>query len=352
MKKGSHKAVSTMVAALLLGLSGPALAHTEVEVETFEATISQAKSRMMADPASALNLARKAKTMVKGDHKSKEMGELTARWLEGEALMRLNRGEEAAGLIESALSQASGSYTDRKIYADLLRSAASARARAGKFKEALPYFQLASERYEALGDDRSRAIVLQNIGSLYSKANDFEKVLEYYGEAASVFSDDGPLSLSAHNNVGNALKGLERYEEAEQEFAAALVIAKKMSSPVLEARILTNLASTQSLRGAHLEAEETAVRALGLADAHAADWKPFIYGVLAQTHLGLGNLDKAEEFIGRTFADRPLDATNVLFRDFHEVAVEIYSQRRNEELAALHSQASDRIDREAKEVRL
>ena len=266
--------------------------------------------------------------------------------------MRLNRGEEARSLIDTALAEASASFQEEKIYADLLRSSASAKARAGKFKAALAHFELASERYAVLGDARSRAIVLQNIGSIYSEARDYQEAIGYYGKAAEVFTDEGPLSLSAHNNIGNALKGLKRYSEAESEFGKALAIAQKMSSQLLEARILTNLASAQLLGGAVEEADDTARRALAIANQHAPRWQPFVHGVLAQIELDRGNLVLAEEHIAKTFADHPLDKTNALFRDFHKTAAAIFSRNGETELAALHTDAFDRIEREANQLRL
>lgn len=352
MIKGANKAVAALAATMFLGLSTPAIAGSDLGTDGFESTIARAKSQMMADPATALNLAREAKVSVDGDSRVSARNSLTARWLEGEALMRLNRGDEASSLLDAALAEASASFREEKIYADLLRSAASSKARAGEFEEALTHFELASDRYATLGDLRSRAIVLQNIGSLYSKAREFEKVLGYYRQAAEIFTDEGPLSLSAHNNIGNALRGLEQFDEAEQEFEKSLAIAKKMSSPLLEARILTNLAATQVQHGMVEKAEATAQRALALCEEHAPRWQPFAHGVLAQVELQRGNIEAAESHIAQTFADQPLDKTDALFRDFHDTAAQIYAQSNENERAGLHVAAYERINLQAQELRL
>ncbi len=350
--KQTKMSLGILTSALALGLAAPAMAHSEVQPDRYETTIAKAKSLMMADSGSALSLAREARALVKDNSSAAEKNRLTAQWLEGEALMRLNRADEAASTIESALAIASQSFQEEKIHADLLRSAASLRAREGNFKQALTYFRMANDRYESLGDARSQAIVLQNIGSLYSHARDYEQVLQYYRMASEVYTDTGPLKLSAHNNIGNALKGLGRYEEAEQEFGEALSVAKSMNSPMLEARILTNAASTQSLRGSLAEAEATAEEALRIAQEHAPTWKPFIFGVLAQIEFDRDNLDMAEDFVGRTFADQKLDSTNALFRDFHETASKVYSRKGNSQLAALHSAAVARLDDQATKLGL
>lgn len=342
--KGAFKAITLSAAASLFAIGAPVAAEVEAAPSAYQSTISKAKSLMVKDPNAALDLARGARHFVEGETKPAIKDRLIANWLEGEALMRLNRAEEAAKIIRPALSEASQSFAEDKIYADLLRSAASLEGRVGNSQDALSFFELAQERYARLGDARSQAIVLQNIGSLHSRAAEFEKVLTYYRKAAEVYSDDAILSLSAHNNIGNALRGLGRYEEAEGEFGDALVIAKKMASPLLEARILTNLASAQHLNGENDYAEATAKNALALANEHAPDWAPFVYGVLAQVELARGDLEKAEGYITQTFADQQIGATSSLFRDFHETAAKIYAQRGKADLEAEHSAARDRLD--------
>ncbi|TRD10412.1 tetratricopeptide repeat protein [Erythrobacter insulae] len=352
LTKAIKHLVTAAAGATLLGLGVPAVAETDLQIDGFEATIAKAKSRMVADPAAALSFAREAQTLVGADDKTTAKSNLTARWLVGEALMRLNRSDEASATIETALNQASQSFKDDKIYADLLRSAASSKARAGEYKHAMAYFSEASDKYQKLGDARSRAIVLQNIGSLFSQARDYEEVLRYYRVSAEVFSDQSILSLSANNNMGNALKGLKRFEEAEEKFGVALAIAQKMKSPLLEARILTNMASSQISRGATDTAHETADRAFNLANEHAPDWKPFIYGVLAQVELKRGNVANASDQIGLAFADQDIAKTNALFRDFHETAAEVFTRTGDLDLAKRHKTAFERLDLEANALQL
>lgn len=351
MIKGAIKAFAPVAAVSLMALAAPATANVEMPVDAYQSNITKAKTLMVKNPTAALDLARGARYFIEGDTLPALKDRLIANWLEGEALMRLNRTDEAAKVIRPALEEAEKSWPGEKIYADLLRSAASLEGRAGNSEEALDYFLRAQERYEKLGDTRSQAIVLQNIGSLYSRAGDFEQVLKYYRKAAEVYSDDAILSLSAHNNIGNALRGLGRYAESEVEFVRALEIAKKMQSPILEARILTNLASALHLQGDGDEAETIAIEALGLAEEHAEGWKPFVYGVLAQIELGRGNMDKADDYISLTFADQRIEATTTLFRDFHGAAAKIFAQTGKADLAVKHSQAIERLDSQTQKIK-
>ncbi len=278
------------------------------------------------------------------------MARLTAKWLEGEALMRLNRGTEAAEIIEASLRDVERIAPDSKLHADLLRSRASNSAYRGEYGDALAAYTDAHQRYEALGDDRSGAIVLQNIGSLYADARDYERALGYYEQASAAFPEDKALTLSAKNNLGNAFKELGRYDDAESAFNEAFEIASSMESPLLEARILTNIASTLYLKGELDNAEATLMRGLGLVDAGAEQWAPFLYGVRAQIAVDRGNFKLAERYIARTFDGLDLATTPSYFRDFHETAFNALSALGMYERANAHLLAFNRLEGQARDL--
>lgn len=350
MSKREYRKLGLLAAALSLAVSTPAIAQTKTQPTQFEQTITEAKSLMMADSAAALKLAREARDQIKGKSDEAVKNRLTSRWLEAEALMRLNRADEAGSIIDRALSKAEEQFPNDKLYADLLRSKAAFKAGAGEYGEAFDCFLKAHDRYKALGDDRSRAIVLQNIGSLYSDARDYTRVLRYYRDASEAFPDDPALSLSAFNNKGNALKELARLTEAEAEFGKALEVAGQMESPLLQARILTNIASTQFLKGELGESDKTIARGLRIAYSGAPEWRPFLYGVRSQIALARGNYGKARSDLEITFASEDLSKTSPFFRDFHETAYKVYSQAGQYKLAAQHLEAFHRIDDEAREL--
>ncbi|WP_394729200.1 EAL domain-containing protein [Altererythrobacter sp. GH1-8] len=318
--------------------------------ERFDAQIEKAKSSMMADSAAALNHARSAARFVNGSGAEADEARLTANWLEAEALLRLNRADEAADIADAALREAEQKLPKSKLYADLLRSYGSIAAATSDYGAALNAFLKAHERYTDLGEKRSAALALQNIGSLYSDARDYARVLRYYREANAIYPDDVALSLSAHNNKGNALKELGRLEEAEEEFRTALRLAKRMQSPLLEARIINNIASTQLLRGRLAAADESAAEGLALARAGGESWAPFLYGVRSQVAFERGNLIQAEGFLSRTFAGQDLSTTSPFFRDFHETAYKVYRGLGNFRLAADHMEAFSRLDSQARDL--
>ncbi|RJY09878.1 EAL domain-containing protein [Aurantiacibacter aquimixticola] len=348
MRTLKHMAITASAMAIMASVT-PAAAQVEM-LPAHEEQLDAAKAAMMGDSAEALRLAREVKIAASDDTVEAHRARLSAQWLEGEALIRLNRVDEAQAIIEQAIAEASDAFANDQLYADLLRSQASLMAHRGEYGLALSAFLEAHDRYQQLGETRSQAIVLQNIGSLYSDARDYERVMRYYRQATEAHTDDPALALSAHNNVGNALKELGRLGEAETEFGRALYVAKDMGSPTLEARILTNIASTQYNREQYGEAMTTVERGLRIAAADAPEWLPFLYGVRGQIHLATGQTQRARADISRTFTGQDIESSSPYFRDFHQTAYQIFSRTGDNELALRHLSAFHRIDGQARDL--
>lgn len=319
--------------------SGPAAA--------FERHLGSAKAAMMSDPGAALRDARVAIAIGKGLPQNKsQIAVATGQWLEGEALTRLNRAREARQVVTDALAVAAKLQPESKLHADLLKASAAIANETGDLQSALTSLHQAHRIFEKLGERRSQAIVFQNIGSLYSEARDYQRVLYYYDLANETYSEDPSLALAAHNNRGNAFKEMGKLAEALREFRIALGIARKIESPLLEARIITNIASAQYLSGDLADADATAVSGLALADGDAAEWRPFLWGVRAQVALQRGQIANARAFIERAFDGVDLGQSSAFYRDFHDTAQVIYSALGRNDLALTHLKAVKRLDEE------
>src|SRR5688572_10070244 len=270
--------IAVLANLALVGVSPAATAQAPAATASesgIAAEVAAARAAMMADPEAALRHARAAGELSRShpDAHSRAIAEATASWLEAEALMRVNRPQEARAPIDRGLAIASEHAADTKLHADLLKARAALALVTGEIRASHADLLAAQQIYRALGDTRSHAIVLQNLGSLYSQARDFERALAYYAESRQTHGGDPALTLSAHNNRGNALKELGRYEEAESEFALALEAASTMNSALLQPRILSNLASAQAMRGNQADAETTVQLGLGLAQRAATGWE-------------------------------------------------------------------------------
>lgn len=318
----------------------------------FDEAIGAAKASMMAEPDKALGHARAAAAQAArlADANKRALATAEAQWLEGEALVRLNQPEPARPIIAAARATAAKLAPGSKLEGDIVIASATIEWTSGKVPLALEQFQNAYTIYAALKDARGQSKALQYIGSIYFDARDYPRMLKYYAQSAEVYQGDPPLMIAAFNNQGDALKELKRFPEAIANYGRALEVAREIDSPVLEVRILTNLASAYYQRGDLRRAEAFAARGLERARGHDTGWEPFIYGVRAQIALARGNLGAAESEMARTFLGQDLAKTTVQFREFHDAARRLYARIGNPGLALEHMTAFKRLDDEARDV--
>jgi diguanylate cyclase (GGDEF)-like protein len=317
----------------------------------YESSIAASKQAMMSDPALALRQARQAIAAAKALPAAEaDIATANGQWLEGEALMRLNRLAEAAPAIDAALVTVKRVERNGKLHANLIKSRALISAEAGDLQAALTALQESHRLFGRLGEARSQSIVLQNIGSIYLEARDFPKVLQYYEQANEAFTGDPNLTLASHNNRGNAFKEMGNYPKAIEEFRLALDGARKMESPLLQVRVMTNIASAQVLAGNLAEADRIAAAGLDMAKGEAAEWAPYLWGVRAQVAFKRGELERARAMLERTFGGVDLATTTLPFRDFHETGFRIFERMGQHQLALEHLKAFKRLNDEARDV--
>ncbi|HEX7943523.1 MAG TPA: ATP-binding protein, partial [Phenylobacterium sp.] len=276
----------------------------------------------------------------------------TAQWLQGEALMRLNRLDDAAAILDQALAVVAVKAPNTKLHADLLTAKASVMGDRGQVQPALQGFQTAYKIFGQVGEPRSQAKALMYIGSIYQDARDYGKVLQYYAQAAELFPADQTLTVVARNNVGTALKSLKKYPEAVAEFEKARTIARQMGSTQLQAEILTNQAVAE-IEWGRLDAAQGHVDAslrLLQGDAGAGDELPAIWAVAARIQLERHQPQAAAQLLNRAFEGMDLETTPLPFRDFHETAYRTFTQLGDEHRALAHLRAFKRLDDQAREL--
>ncbi|TFI59161.1 EAL domain-containing protein [Sphingomonas parva] len=317
-----------------------------------DAEIAAAKAAMMANPGAALTHARAAVQLstTRPSPAERVTAELTGRWLEGEALVRVNRPLDAAPVLEAALVRVARHAPGTKLHGDLLKARAGAALVTGQSAFALEKLVAAHDLFRKLGEGRSQAVVLQQIGGLYQEAQDFEKALEYYGQSAEAYRHDPALSVANHNNRGIALKELGRLPEAEAEFRKALALARDIGSKSLQARILSNISSAELAAGKVDQADATARAGLKLAVGADAEWQPQLWGVRAQVALARRDLLSAKTYIERTFAGVDLATSTIGFRELHDTANRIYQALGDYPAALAHLSAAKRLENDAREL--
>ena len=316
----------------------------------FDHSVAVTKQAMMADPehalASAIAAVALAHRLPAGHQADVAVG--TAEWLHGEALLYLNRTNEAAPIVDRTLALVERSAPRSKLYGDLLRSHGAIASNQGHVLQALHDFHAAFEAFRAAGVPRSQAIALQDIGAIYWDAGDNARTLDYYQQSADVFSGDATLTLTMHNGRAQVFYKEKRYGEAAAEFRASLEQAKALNSPLLQVRILTYLARSEVDAGRLRSAQGAIDQAMTLSrGGEAAGWQPFVYGVAARIALEREDLPQAQALIGRTFAGVDLTHTELEFRDHHATAARIFEAIGDDRAALAHIKAVQRLDGEA-----
>ena len=339
---------------LTASVSPPAAAiasmPTAPSFAAFDESIADTKQAMMGDPEHALDSANAAVQLARRlppSHRAK-VAVVTAEWLHGEALIFLNRASDAQAIVGKALRDVERFAPNSKLHGDLLRSDGAIAAGAGRILEALHDYQRAHEVFRKAGEKRSQAIALQDIGLIYWDAGDYTRALDYYQQSAEVFNGDPTLSMTMHNNRAEVFRKQKRFAQAAVAYRAALVEARKLDSPLLQTRILTNLAGSEAEAG-RLSSAQTAINQAIVLSRHGegAGWQPFVYGVAARIALESRELDRAEALIERTFRGVDFDQTEMLFREYHATAAQIYERTDKPALALAHIKAFQRLDNEA-----
>ena len=349
MRLRLHATAAAGAAAFIMAV--PAFAKpVVVGDERFQLMIADARSAMQTNPRAAAERAIAARRYAEGVRvpQQKSLMQATAGWLQGEALLRLNDVDGASPLIASALAAVRRAEPGDQLNADLLLSAGGIATERADVGAALAAYQGAHAIFQKIGDARSQARALIQIASLYASGNDQTNALKYFGQALEVYRGDPGLSVAIMNGRGNALKELGRFREAEDQFAQALILARRSKSPLLIVTILCNVARSRLLTDHLDQARREIAEGIRLtATGEAAVFRPVILGIAAQAALQQGDLKRAETLIASRFGGVDLGRTMLIDRDAHETAYKIFRATGRSDLALPHLAALKRIDDDA-----
>lgn len=317
------------------------------------ALLDQAETSNNRDPAAAAAALDEANAMLPQVADEDEQDFLRGRTLVLEASnqMLFNELDQVESHLDEAVTLLERVAPGSRELGDAERSRAAYFLRTGSFEQALKAAQRAYDLLRENDAPKSQALTLQILGALYRLAGDHERALRYFNEATEIYDEDPLIRLAAQNNIGFTLTAMERYDEAIDAYGEARQIAAALGNSVFEARILTNIASSQLGAGRPDRAAVAARAAERLAQQPGGEnWQPFVSGVQAQIAAANGDRERAAELLEQTFANRGLTETDAPYRDFHETAYETYAALGEDALALRHLQALKRLDDEAAEV--
>ncbi len=341
-------AIAASLSLIVCGAMGATSAAASDRVEALDAQLDQAKQRMSIDPGAVLRDAKAVdeELSVNATATDRSMVVAKARWLEAEANLRMGYPERAQPLIEGGLSILKKVSGPTKIKADLLTSRGYLETVNADFAGALRDYHDSYKIYLALKNARGQAITLQNIASLYREANDLTNAIKYDAQSEEIYRNDVSLSLSMHNNKGNAFTQLHQYANADREYRAALDLSRKMGSELLEVRILGNIAKNQVGAGWLDAAKRPLNAAMQLArrSKEAAAWMPQLQAIGAELARKQGRYEEADRLIKLAFADAGEDIDTISYHDAHETAYLLYKKLGRGDLALANLETVKKLD--------
>lgn len=329
-------------------------AHAAATQEArFAAAIEATKTAMMGDPEDALKKSDAALALASQmpDTAVGGIARATAKWLRTEALIGLNRMDDAATTVAPAVALIERHGRGTKLHGDLLRSRGAVAALTGKVQPALVDYFAAHRIFRALQEKRSEAIALQDIGQIYWEAGDYDRTLRYLADANELYNADPGFALTNHNTRAETLRMMGRGKEAEAQFELALKQARALDSTLLETRILANLALVQVDNGRLVAAAANADRALTLSQSpDAADWRKLVLAVKAKVAAKRSDFAAAAALLDASFTGVNLDKTDLVYREFHDVAAQVFERVGKLARANAHLKAANRLDQQASKL--
>jgi signal transduction histidine kinase len=348
MHRAFLSALGLPLALLLLAVAPFPAAAAE---SAFDARVAAAQKALMGDPRRALELAKEAEQLsanVPGRRESATAA-ATAKWLQAESLIGLNRIDEAQAPAEEANRLIAQVGTSSKLAGDIERTLGAIAGTKGDVQQALRRYQAAHRFFTAAGEQRSRSMALLDIGQVYWDAADYARVLQYFDQAEELIApDDANLQLVLHSSRGEVFRAMRRFGEAEPEYTLALKAARALHSDMLQLRILTNLALAQAMAGRIDAANLSVRRGLALAgEPDVAEWRPFLYAAAARVAARQGDWAAAAQQLDKAFYGRDLGKTDMSFREPHELAAQVYEAIGRKDEALAHLRAFQRLDKQA-----
>jgi len=339
------------IVAVFLTVTG--VAHAQAQSADFNAAVESVHSEIMADPQKALTDARTLQRRVPNYKLSDPVvvADAKAAWLQAEALINLDKPQEARAVIDAILPRITELEPDSPARGELILARGGTAQMLGRLQDSLGDNQTAFRVFQRANEPRGQAIALQNIAAIYADAGDYATAIKYDQQSIDVYSRDPLLLLSAYNNLGNALFELGRFAEAQTEYQRALSYADQLKSALLQARILQNLAKAQANLNNFAGANASVARGIAITSSGpAAAWRPALEGMGALVALKQHDLDRGASLIEKAFQGAKNTDAAMPMIDFHRTAYEIYSQLGDSKKALAHLEAFQRLDNQARAV--
>lgn len=171
------------------------------------------------------------------------------------------------------------------------------------YPQALDYWRQALALADAKANTKQRAMILNNIGSLYHETQRLDSAASYYQMAYTLLSDvPGPSRIKSIllSNRAEILVSQQQYERADSFLAASAEIAAAINAPVAWAECLSGRGELKVKQGRPEEAIELFRRSLAKArEVEALPREADAFRGLAEAWVLAGRADSANYYYAR-----------------------------------------------------
>jgi tetratricopeptide (TPR) repeat protein len=126
----------------------------------------------------------------------------------------------------------------------------------GDYEKAARSFQAAYQSYVTSQDSLNAAEMANNASVAYLKAGDCPAALQLVEGTAEIFARAGDIRRQAMalGNLGAALEGIHRFQEAEDAYQQSADLLKQVGEDKLRLNVMQSLSNLQLRSGKHLQA--------------------------------------------------------------------------------------------------
>jgi len=222
----------------------------------------------------------------------------------------------------------------------------------GDIARAESCYRRSLEVFESLGWQTSTAVVLNNLGTIALVRGDDEAATQYYTEAIAISRRVGALwnEASCLNNLGEVASFAGDFHLARSRYEQALHIHRLMGNVRMEASCLCNLGHACQELGEYDTASDYYHRSLELYERVGdRNYQAYLNGSLAELSIVRGDLALAHEFL-KTAASldastRTADTNMVLAQAMAELEMDEYTHQREPERSQTLSSAIEHLER-------
>ncbi|VWX50525.1 bifunctional diguanylate cyclase/phosphodiesterase [Novosphingobium sp. 9U] len=343
-------ALRTLVCTmLLLALHGKASAQSRSDAGMTSAAtvlademIRGARHTMMEDPAKVEPMARtyEARLRLLPSSLARTVALAKLHWMAGEAATRQLHFAAARERLQRARKLALQA-SDQQTLADVTVSVASLDEESGSPALAIRGYQGAFHIFQRLGNRRSQSITLQDLGSLYMRANDPVRGARYIQQAAAVYQEEPALLATIHGTLGSIYSDTGRRSDAHTEYAAGALLARQAAMPSLEMELLDS--DTQLLLDARDLKEARRVNARADVLAKSTPTSEYHLAVSALLATALDNHPVGRDLINRAIGMVKGRDAALGDRRIHELAFLVFKELGDTDSALEQQELSTRL---------